>query len=235
MKKLLLGFLAVVFFIAIALVLGRNIVARAVVIGGIKQACGVKIAIAKVDIGLPKVTVLGLKVYNPPGFEDKLLADIPEISVEFDLPAFFKNKVHIGKLKLDVRELGLILNEQGKLNVNSFALVKPKQGGGKPPEVKIDELSIKIGKVSYKGRFPVAGVKTFEFNPKVDDTFHDVTNPSEVAGEILEKILSRIGIGSFADFTANGGMGQAAQEIGGTIEKTMKNATQGLEGLFNTK
>lgn len=228
MKKFLIGILAVVILVVMTLVFGRNILARAIVIGGVKQACGLKIDITKVEIGLPRVAILGLKVYNPPGFNDKILADIPEVSMDFDLPAFFKNKIHLGKLKLDVREVNIILNEQKKLNVNSLALPQAKKGGGKPLEVKIDELSVKIGKVSYKGYLPVVGVKTMEFDPGVDETFHDVTNPSHVASEILQRILSRIGIGSFSNFAGKGGIEKAAQGLGTAAE----DAAKGLQGLF---
>ena len=235
MKKVLIGILVFLVLIVMTLMLGRNILARAIVVGGIKQVCGLKIDITKVDIGLPKVSISGLKIYNPAEFKDKLLADIPEISMDFDLPAFFKNKVHLGKLTLDVREMDVILNEQGKLNLNSLALLVPKPGAGKPPEVKIDELYVKIGKVSYKGSFPGVGVKTMEFNPNVDETLHDVTNPSKVASEIMQKILSRIGIGSFSSFAAKGVLEKATEELNAAAKNAMDNAAKGFQGLFNKK
>lgn len=234
MKKLLIGILAVVLLAVIALVWGRNILARAIIVRGVEQVCGLKTEIAKVDISLPRVAILGLKIYSPEGFNDKILADIPEVSMDFDLPAFFKNKVYFGKLKLDVRELYVILNEQGKLNVNSLALL-PKPGGGKPPDVKIDELAVKIGKVRYKGTFPLAGVQEMEFNPNVDETFHDVTDPSKVAGQILQRILSRIGVGNFSTFDVKGGLEKAAEGLGAEAKKTVENAAEGLKGLFNDK
>ena len=120
--------------------------------------------------------------------------------------------------------MNVVLNEHGKLNVNSLALLVPKQGSGKPPEVKIDELFVKIGKVSYQGYFPGAGVKTMEFDPNINETFHDVTDPSKVAGQIIHSIISKIGIGSFATFADEGG-----------IKKAMDDATTGFKGLFGSK
>ena len=235
MKKLIVGILVVVIVVVLALVFGRNILAKSIVVGGIKQVCGLKIDIAKVDIGLPSVTVQGLMVYNPDGFQDKILADIPEISFDLDLPGFFKNKVHLGKLKLNVREIDVILNEKGKLNVNSLALLLPKPGGGKPPDIKIDELAVKIVKVGYKGYLPVAGVKTNEFNPNIDETFHDVTDPSKVASQIMQRIVSRIGVGSFSNFAVKGGLEKVTEELGSAAKKTMGDAAKGLKGLFNSK
>ena len=235
MKRFLLVILAVGILIVTAMVFGRNILARTIVVSGIKQVCGLKIDIAKVDIGLPRVAIVGLKIYNPSGFKDKILADIPEISFDFDLPGFFKNKIHFRKLKVDVREVHVILNEQGKLNVNSLALLLPKQGGGKPPDVKIDELSVKIGKVSYKGYLSGAGVKAREFDPNIDETLHDVTDPSKVAGEILQKIISRIGIESFADFAVERGVKKTIGDLDPAATKTLDDAVKGFKGLLNAK
>lgn len=235
MKKILLGIFVVVILIVIGLVFGRNILARTIAVNGIKQACGLKIDIAKVEISLPRVAILGLKIYNPAGFNDKVLADIPEVSFDFDLPGFFKNKIHLRKFKLDVHEMNVVLNEQGKLNVNSLALLIPKKGGGTPPEVKIDELAVKIGKVSYKGYFPVAGVNTMEFNPGVNETFRDVTDPAKVATQIVQRIISKIGIGGFADFAIKGGVDKVSKELGVTATKTMNDAAKEIKGLFDVK
>lgn len=235
MKKFLLGFLAVVVVLVLALVLGRNILVRTIMVKGAEKVCGLKIDVAKVDISLPRVSILGLKVYNPAGFADPVLADIPEVSMSFDLPAFFKNKIYLGNLTLDVRELNVILNAQGKLNVNSLALLMPPSGGGTPPEVRIDELSVKIGKVTYKGNIPVAGVMAGEFNAGIDDTFRDVTDPAKVAGEIMKRILSRIGVGKYASFSVDSLKERAVQELGTAAKKSLEDASQTLKGLFSTK
>jgi hypothetical protein len=220
MKKILLVILAVVVLIVVALVLGRNMLAKTIVINGVKQACGLKVDIAKVDIGLPNVAVMGLKIYSPSGFGDEVLADIPEVSFDFDLQEFFKNKIHFKKLTLNVREMNVILNEQAKLNVNSLGLLLPKQTGGTPPEVKIDTLVVKIGKVSYKGSLPGAGRTAGEFNLNLDEIFHDVTDPSKVAGQVMQRVLSKVGAGSFSTFATEGGI---------------KGVVEGLKGLFGSK
>jgi len=169
--------------------------------------------IQALKIGLPDVSIQGLKIYNPSGFKDRLLADIPRVYVAFDLPAFFKGQVHLPKLELEVRELDVILNEKGKLNVNSLALLLPKPSAAKPPEIKIGELRVIISKVAYKGYFPMVGVKSQEFDPKIDETFYNVTDPSKVAGQILEKILSRIGIENLSNY-GKGAVQKAVEQAG---------------------
>lgn len=232
MKKIIVAFLLVFIFGLTVIILNRNILARFIIVKGIKKTCGLGVNIEKLNIGLPNVSISGLKIYNPPGFKERLLADIPEVYMDFDLPAFFKNKVHLGKLKLEIKELAIILNEQGKLNVNSLALLVPKPGKGKPPEVKIDELAVKIGKVSYKGYFPVAGAKSKDFDPNIDETFHNVTNPSKVSAEILQRILSRIGIENFSNFEVTEAAKKTVEEAGKSAQEALDKAREGLKEIF---
>jgi len=232
MKKIIVGFLVVFILVVTVAFFGRNVFARYIIVDGIKKTCGLSVNIKSLNIGLPNVSISGLTIYNPSGYQDRILADIPEISVMFDLPAFFKNQVHLGKLKIAVKELNVILDEKGKLNVNSLALLLPPKGTGKPPEIKIDELAVKIDKVAYKGYLPVVGTKSQEFDPKIDETFHNVTNPSQVTAEILQKILSRVGVNNFANFAAPGSTQKAMQEVGTAAQETVDKAKGVLNGIF---
>ncbi len=231
MKNILISILVGVVIVGSALFFGRNIVAQMVVVKGIKQAAGLDIKIASVAIDLPSVSVKGLTIYNPAGFTDKVMAQIPEITLDIDLPGVFKNKIYFKNLTLDVAEVNVVLNEQGKLNVNSLALLLPPKGTGTPPEVKIDELMVKVTKVSYKGYIPVAGVQGREFDPGINETFRDVTDPSKVAVQIVQRIVAKVGVGNFATFAEKGAMGKTVE----AVKKTMDDAAKGVKGLFSSK
>jgi len=118
MKRIVAILLFISGIVLAIIIFNRNILARFIIIHGVKKTCGLGISIGKIDIRLPQVAIMGLKVYNPAGFKERQLANLPEISADFDFPAFFKNKVHLRKLKLEIRELDVIVNEQGRLNVN---------------------------------------------------------------------------------------------------------------------
>lgn len=226
MKKLIISIVVAVVIIVGGFVIARNILARTIIIKGVKAVTGMAVDIKSINIGLIRsgISVSGLRIYNPSGFSDRLLADIPEVYVDFDLLGLFRNQVHLRQLKIDINECDIILNESGKLNVNSLALFLPKPGGGKPPEVKIDELRLKIGKVIYKDYFPAVGARSKEFNIDIDENFHDVTNPSRVAGDILKRILERIGIAGLANFDiktqATQIKEQTQQAVGDLLQKT---------------
>jgi len=220
-KKIILASLLVLILGLMIIIFNRNILARFIIIQGIKKTCGLGVNIKSLNIGLPSVSISGLSIYNPSGFKERLMADIPEIYVDFDLPAFLKNKVHLGKLKIEINEVDVILNEKGKLNVNSLSLLAPKKGTGKPPEIQIDELSLKISKVVYKGYFPVAGIKSMDFNPNIDEIFYNVTDPSKLSAQIMQRILSRIGIENLAKFGS-----EAAQKAIEGVETEAKEAVE---------
>ena len=226
MKKNLIGIVTVIVIIVFLFLAARNILARTIVAKGVKAVTGMAVDIKSINIGLfrPGISVTGLKVYNPQGFSDKLLAHIPEVYVDFDLAGLLRNRVHLRQLKIDISELNVILSESRKLNVNSLALFLPKPGVGKAPQVQIDELWLKVGKVTYKAYLPAVGVKSKEFNMALDEKFHDVTNPSKVAADVLKRVLAHLGIANLANFDikaqATQIKEQAQQAVGGVLQGT---------------
>ncbi len=226
MKKILIGIVTVIVIIVCVFLIARNILVKTIITRGVKAVTGMAVDIKNINIGLFRsgISVTGLKVYNPQGFTDKLLADIPEVYVDFDLAGLLRNRVHLRQLKIDISELNVVLSDSRKLNVNSLALFLPKPGAGKPPEIQIDELWLKVGKVTYKAYLPAVGVKSKEFNMALDEKFHDVTNPSKVAADVFKKILGHFGIAGLANFDINALgtqiKGQAQQAVGGVLQGT---------------
>jgi hypothetical protein len=234
MKKLLIGVVIIAIIIG-GLIMARNIIVKAAIVKGIKAATGLSVDIKDINIGLasPGILVSGLKIYNPEGFTDNLLADIPELSVNLDLPGLFTGRVHLRKLLIDIKELDVIMSENGKLNVNSLALLMPKPGGGKPPEVKIDELQLKIGKVSSKGYLPLVGGMAQELNVGIDETFHNVTDPSKVAGEVVKKILNRVGISGLTGLDIKTQVSEVKNEAQQAVGEVVQKAKEDLKSIFS--
>jgi hypothetical protein len=233
MKKILIVILMSIIFVVIVLVVARNFIVKTAITKLVEAAAGVEVKIQNIDIGLfnSYVTINSLTVYNPAQFSDRLMVDLPQIYLDYDLVGFLKNKVHLKKLKIEIKELSVIMNEKGKLNINSLAVLLPKPTGAKAPEVKIDVLALKIGKVVSKGYFPVIGEKTTEFYLNIDETFNDVTDPSKVAGEILKKILSRINISDFVNPEISGQVAQIKQQTQEAVNKGAEEAKSVAEEI----
>jgi hypothetical protein len=95
------GFLKVLAVIVVCLVVllcvaavARNFIIKTSLSAGIKAVTGMEMSIGSLDVGLfsPTVSVKGLKLFNPPDFSEKLMVDLPELYVRYDLPAIMKGK-----------------------------------------------------------------------------------------------------------------------------------------------
>ena len=87
---------------------------------------------------------------------------MPEIYVDYDLPAIVKGKVHLTEVRINLKEFMVVKNEKGELNLDSLNVVQEQQPRkkrakepepkeeGKEPDLQIDVLELKIGKVIYK-------------------------------------------------------------------------------------
>ena len=149
--------LIVVVFVVLSAV--KNTIAQTLISGAISNAAHVPVQIGSTNVRLlsASIDIKKLRVYNPSGFSDKLMMDMPQIFIDFDPSALFKGQAHFKEVKLDLKEMTVVRNKDGKMNVDS---VKPtsqeKQqsrqeakpsGGQKAPKLMIDKLSISIGQV----------------------------------------------------------------------------------------
>ncbi len=136
------------------------------------QGTGLTLKIDGVNIGIVKslVGINGLTLYNPPAFFDKVMLDIPEIYVDYDAAALLKKKIHLKEVRLNVKELAVVRNAEGVLNLDSLKPVqtaqsKPAAGKTEPgktepaPELTSDILVEEVGTVLYQD-YSSGAVKT---------------------------------------------------------------------------
>ncbi len=249
MKRLLRWLMILVMGIG-ALILTKNVIAKVVVTSGVKTITGVNLQINSLDVGLlrSRVDIHGLKVQNPAGFTDPVLVDFPEVSVAYDLGSLLGGKIHLEELRVHLRELDVIKNAQGAVNVNSLQLVQAGRApshpvpGGASPSFRIDRLHLQIEKVVYKDYTQTPPqVRVFPIN--VDEQFANVNNPYVLGGLILTRALARTTIMRLANINfgslqtdianvTNGALG-LAEHVGnqavGTAEQTAKRASESLK------
>jgi len=112
------------------------------------------------------IHISGFKMFNPSGFPAGLLVSCPEIKVIYDRGSLFNHKPHFLLIDVDLKEMVLTKNKQGKLNVDSLKIVHPPKSSA-PVPLKIDLLNLSIGKIVYKdytiGTQPPS-VRVFEVN-----------------------------------------------------------------------
>lgn len=109
----------------------------------------VEIDRARIDLFKAEVEFKDILIHQPEAFNSReILADIPQIFVDFDWPAIWEGRLHLQAVELNVNELNLIRNPDGRLNLLSFKVFQQagKKGGEKPrredktPQVKLDRV-----------------------------------------------------------------------------------------------
>lgn len=244
-KKIGMGFLILLLVLIVIVVVGKNIIVRAAVTKGVKVVTGLNMRIDSVNIGIAN-TLLGIKglvLYNPPSFEDKVMMDLPEIYVDYDLGAFFKKNVHLSELRLNLKEFVVIKNKQGILNIDSLTAVQtgkktetvktqePKAQPAEKIQIQIDLMKLKIGKVIYKdysnGGKPL--IRTLNLN--IDEEYENITDPEAVVRIIVVKVLTNQALAGLTDFK----FGSLSEGLPATLKDASKLMGDGAgEAVKNT-
>lgn len=250
MKKigiLLIGIVVVVLILST----GKNMIVKLSIERMVGTVTGLRVNIESLNMGILKtnIGIRGIKLFNPRGFADKIMLDMPEIYVDYDLASIFRHEIHLKDMRIDMKEFLVVKNRDGDLNLNSLKIVKANREGkeapgaeGSGPKMQIDSLTLKVGKVVYKdysqGRKPV--VK--EFNINIDEKFTNITDLHSLVSIIMAKALARTTIAQLANFNIKllkatvsktiEGAGKVATRAVGTAEKALGGAVEGLKGAF---
>ncbi len=141
-----------------------------------KKVLGADVKIGKFALGLltQKIHIKNLKIYNPPGFPTEPLLDMPEITVKYRIKDLIQGRLNFSLVVFNLKEVVVIENKEGKLNVDSLKIVneqikgkeknlksqdneKQVQSPGanntdemKLPDIKIDLLKLTAQRVVYK-------------------------------------------------------------------------------------
>jgi len=225
MKKML----SVIVVVVVLLIVGyfaKNAIASRAISAGVRVMTGLKLNMRSMNVGIVRtlISIKGLELFNPSGFEDNLMVDIPEIYVDYDLAAFLKGKVHLEKVRLDLKEFVVVKNQKGELNLDSLKTVKEKKGIAmtkkktKMPNIQIDVLELKIGKVIYKDYLNREEPRVREFNVNIDEKYENITDPRTLANLIVFKALMNTSISGLTDFD----VGLLKDGLGDTLGTTSK-------------
>jgi uncharacterized protein involved in outer membrane biogenesis len=212
MKKVMSIFIILLLIIVAVLLIGKNVIAKNAVTAGVKAVTGLQMDIGNMDVGLLKtlISVNEMKLYNPPGYPDKVMIDMPEIFVDYKLGSFIAKKAHLEEIRINLKELIVIKNRDGKLNIEALKAAQKEEKGkeeqkteGKKTEIIIDTLDLKIGKVAYKDFSRGPNPKITEYSLNLHETLHNVTDLNELGKLILVKALMYTNIASLANFDIN--------------------------------
>jgi len=211
-RRLLRVLVPVLALLAAGLLIGKNLLAKAAIVGGVRAITGLRLSLRGLDVGLltTRLHVKELQVLNPAEFpQERVMLDIPEIYVHYDLPGFLKGRAHLEEVRLHLRELTVVRNEQGRVNLNALQAVKQTRAGteqaapaaktARAPDLQIDVLELRIGRVVYKdysGRTPQEKVFPIDLNER----FTNISNPAALGGLIVTRALAKTTVARLANF-----------------------------------
>lgn len=227
LRNIFLGFIICL----VLLVMARNILIRIGLEQGIRAVTGLGLKIQNLDIGIlkPVISIKGLELYNPSSFPEKTMVDIPEVYVEYNLAELIKGKAHLKEVRFQLSQLTVVKNKDGKLNLDALTALKPPEGGGKPPELAIDDLTVKIGRVSYKDytQEPYPSVKEFDVN--IDEHYTDIKNPVDLVKLVVVRALTKTSIANLADLDLK----SLKADLPGALLKSLQSSDSPVKGLLD--
>ena len=232
MKKILL----ILFLLIAAILFAVNLFGAWALAGVLEQAIGAPVKAGRLHVRVfsSSLGLYDFKIQNPPGFHEKTLAEIHEISVDYDLSALLKGRIHLKKMRLDFGDMTLEKNTRGKVNLLELGAVKGitegfggREGGeaksgqpakGAPEKTKkmellIDETLVNIGKVRYVDSAAQPPL-TKEYDLGIHhETFKDITKTASLVKGITFLILRKVGLSSLS-----GNLDILAKGVGGEIQ-----------------
>ncbi|MDD5614254.1 MAG: AsmA family protein [Candidatus Omnitrophica bacterium] len=240
MKKILKVIFSIILLVVILIsivFIFRNKIIKFTVSAGVHKITGLRLDIAKLNVGISEtmVSIQGMKLYNPAGYEDRLMVDMPEIYVDYNLAAILKNNIHLPKVVIDLKEVVVVKNKEGILNIESLNVVKeskekkdsqtqPDQDT-KKTDFKIDYLQLKIGRVLFKDYSKGTPPSVTEYKLNIDNSYNDITDPKALARLILVRALVNTNISKIANFDIKN-LESMTTGIAGTLGEGTKGITE---------
>lgn len=214
---------------------------------------GAKIEVSYFSVGLftSKVHMRNFKLYNPPGFPNEPMVNMPEIRVDYDVPAFLGGKIHAPLVVFNMKEMNVIKNKEGKLNVDSLKIIEeqkaaadkkqePQKQQTKPMPIRIDLLRLNVERVVFKdyskgGDQPV--VQVYEIDLK-NKEFKDIKSVQQMITLILIQAMGPTAaqsVGMYAAATVLGIGFLPAGVIGAIVAKddSIAEFSQGIDKVYS--
>jgi len=206
-KKIKIVVIIVAIFIAFSVV--KNGFVHSMIEGALSKAAHVPVHIGSTHVQLKSTTIdlKDLQLYNPKSFPEKIMLNAPEIYISFDLPSLFKGLAHFREVRLNLKEIVVIKNANGELNINALKPANQKKKaeaektqGEAAPKLKIDKLSLTIGKVVYKDYSQGSEPRTQIFDINIQDRqYTNIDNVPAVVSLIMFEALTRTSISRLAN------------------------------------
>ncbi|MCA9403291.1 MAG: hypothetical protein KC897_05875 [Candidatus Omnitrophica bacterium] len=171
--------------LALLVLLGglKNLFLKQVLIGLGPKVIGARLEVDHISLSLvrQRMAIKGFKLYNPDGFPNEVMLDVPEVSVRLNPWRMLTGRLTMSAVVINMKELVIIKNADKKLNVDALKIAQsgkdPPAKEGEPvkkakrPKFFIQELRLNVEQVVVKdfskGETPVIQVYDIPLKDKV--------------------------------------------------------------------
>jgi hypothetical protein len=193
--------LAIVLFVA--LILLKDTIVKNIAESQIRKSTGMDVKIGAMHVGLtrPVFTVENFVLYNTAEFGGGTFIDVPDLYLEM-LPDAKKGEMRFKLVRMNVRELNIIENMQGRTNITSVTgaldtLQRTRTNSNEAVFKGIDTLNLTVGKIRYINMR--APKRNQEFNLALQNEVVLNVRTWEDMAAILFKVLLRAGVAIYFD------------------------------------
>lgn len=197
MNRKFISLLLIIFIIS-AVILAKDFIVKAILEKTIEAISGLKISTRFIDVGIfnTSIMVKGMVILNPPSCPDRVMAEINQLYVNYDITSGLRSQIHIRNMIFDVGLVNVVKNQKGENNLNSLKIVnaledidKRKKANNTMPRIIIDKLRLKGNKVIYKDYTKAPYPAITEFAIPVDEEYKNISNPYELVSLIVSRSL----------------------------------------------
>lgn len=243
-KNLRIAFVIIICLFVLAIL--KDAIIKSIVSVAATQVTGAKTEIRGLSFGVfsHTVRIKGFKMYNPEGFSKNILIDLPKVAVNYDLLSLLKGKLHLVRLDIELYELAVEKNKDGKLNVDSLKVSQQEQREtekkkpSKPLKLQIDLLRLKINRIVYNdyGVGEKPAVKIYDIN--IEKSYKDITSAEQLVVLILTEPMKSAGIKGAAIYgiSALAGVGMFPAVIAAKFiskDSAQKDFDLAIDSLYN--
>jgi len=211
--------------LVITVALGKDLVARVAVSTAVRWVTGLRLEMASLEVGVlsPVIRIRHLRVYNPEGFPEPLMADFPEIAVRYRLSGLLARPIHLQEVTLDLEQFMVVKDSRSQLNLDALKVVqasKPAAGPRSRPthpssDIHIDVLDLRIGTVIYKEYGRAGPPVVREFPVQLDERYEQITNLQGLGALIVSRALVNTAIANLTHLDVQAIHSLAVDSLGG--------------------
>ncbi|MBU1863663.1 MAG: hypothetical protein KKH94_08385 [Candidatus Omnitrophica bacterium] len=228
--KVLIKIAVILVILVVILAVTKDFIIKGVIEKGVAFMTGLRLEIQSLNISILKtrVRIQGLIIYNPQGFEERIMLAMPEILIDYHLGDIIKGLIHLESVIIDLQAFNVVKNKDNILNLDSLKVVQEgkekekekrdvvtKKKKGKAPRFQIDYLKLKLGTISFKNftnqkRFPTSN--DFVFN--LDEEYTNITRPEIIIAIIVQKAILKASVAKLSGFDLDSIQGAVTAAVG---------------------